>query len=549
MRAAIVNQKDAVHRDIVESTGRDSALGSPSADETEIHPIELQSSFQPRADDHYHLHDLLEFNDEKFIEAAYQAILKRSPDEGSSAFLVGLRSGRLNKIDVLSRLRWSSEGREKNITIDGLWVPATLRRFYQVPVLGYLLNVTIALVRLPSMITNHRQFEAHVLAQQELIVRQLNHVGATLTKYTRQAQVQAALLSQLEETHQTVLRRVGDLTRYLEDRLNDEAAERQADIRLLTLNADETASHIGALQRSNSDLVAEAARLNQAIQGARESLAFEGRRTDALKKQAATLRADLEIYAQSVSRLADELTSQRQSEVSPKQLHVLERAKANLLDPLYASLAEPFRGTPGEIRERLKVYLPFLSAVGSNSLIDVGSGRGEWLELVTEVGLAATGVETNTVLVQQSLRRGLRVVEDDLIDYLAAQPDNTVGGVTGFHVVEHLPMELVVQFLTEVMRVLIPGGVVILETPNPRNVLVGSCNFYFDPTHRNPIPAEILQFLLESRGFCDPQLLLLNPSSEEPLSGDSELVKRFNQYFYGPMDYGIVAWKPTASHR
>jgi O-antigen chain-terminating methyltransferase len=97
------------------------------------------------------------------------------------------------------------------------------------------------------------------------------------------------------------------------------------------------------------------------------------------------------------------------------------------------------------------------------------------------------------------------------------------------------------------MRVLIPGGVVILETPNPRNVLVGSCNFYFDPTHRNPIPAEILQFLLESRGFCDPQLLLLNPSSEEPLSGDSELVKRFNQYFYGPMDYGIVAWKPTAS--
>ncbi|HLA12173.1 MAG TPA: methyltransferase domain-containing protein [Pyrinomonadaceae bacterium] len=549
MRAAVVDQKDAGHRDIVESTGRGFALDSPSADETEIHPIELQPSFQPRADDHYHLHDLLKFNDEKFIEAAYLAILKRSPDEGSSAFLGSLRSGRLNKIDVLSRLRWSSEGREKNVTIDGLWVPATLRRFYQVPVLGYLLNVTIALVRLPSMITNHRQFEAHVLAQQELIVRQLNHVGATLTKHTRQAQVQAEALVQLEETHQTVLRRVGDLTRYLEDRVNDEAAERQADIRLLTSNADETASQVGALQRSNSELIVEAARLNQAIQSARELLAFEERRTGALKKQAVKLRADLEIYAQTVSRLAEELTSQRQSEVSPEHLRVLERAKANLLDPLYASLTEPFRGTPGAIKERLKVYLPFLSAVGSNSLIDVGSGRGEWLELVTEVGLAATGVETNTVLVQQSLQRGLRVVEDDLIDYLAAQPDNTVGGVTGFHVVEHLPIELVVQFLTEVMRVLVPGGVVILETPNPRNVLVGSCNFYFDPTHRNPIPAEILQFLMESRGFSDPQLLLLNPSSEEPLSGDSELVKRFNQYFYGPMDYGIVAWKPTSSHR
>jgi O-antigen chain-terminating methyltransferase len=84
----------------------------------------------------------------------------------------------------------------------------------------------------------------------------------------------------------------------------------------------------------------------------------------------------------------------------------------------------------------------------------------------------------------------------------------------------------------------------ILETPNPENFMVGSCSFYADPTHRNPIPSQTLKFLLEARGFTGATVLKLRPWDEAKIDGDSEIVKRFNEYFYGAPDYGIVARKP-----
>jgi O-antigen chain-terminating methyltransferase len=81
----------------------------------------------------------------------------------------------------------------------------------------------------------------------------------------------------------------------------------------------------------------------------------------------------------------------------------------------------------------------------------------------------------------------------------------------------------------------------ILETPNPENLLVGSCNFYADPTHRHPITSETLQFLLESRGLHDTKILKLRPWDEARIDGDSEIIRRFNDMLYCAPDYGIVA--------
>ena len=560
MKATAADRQAQHHHQ--ESADRPSIPPSAEAasdSEFDIHPIRLQPTFQPHPDDHYDVRNLLQFNDEQFVENSYQAILKRPADaRGSKELLESLRSGHLNKIDILARLRFSPEGRAQGVAIDGLWFPATLRRLYRVPLVGYLSNLTVALVRLPSMISSHRQFEAHVMAQQELVVRQLNHIGATLTKHGQQtAQARAELLVQLHETHQTVLARVADLSTYVEERLNEEAADRQSHMRQLAQGLADMASQVLSLQRLQEEVRVEAGRTTQVFDERISSLQEKmfaakselqrlerksGEADSALKKQAARFRADLEIYGQKVARLLEELTGR--SEFSREKLEGLREEKAHLLDPLYASLAEPFRGDPDQIRERLKTYVPYLEGVGSDPLIDVGSGRGEWLKLAGELGFVATGIETNSMLVQQCRQQGLVIIERDLISYIASQPDNTIGAVTCFHVIEHLPFEAAVELLTEVMRVLKPGGVLMLETPNPRNVLVGACNFYFDPTHRNPIPAEVLQFLLESRGFSDIQLLLLNPSDEAPVSGDSDLATRFNQYFYGPMDYGIVARKP-----
>ena len=97
--------------------------------------------------------------------------------------------------------------------------------------------------------------------------------------------------------------------------------------------------------------------------------------------------------------------------------------------------------------------------------------------------------------------------------------------------------------LDETFRVLKPGGLAIFETPNPQNVLVGSCNFYLDPTHRHPVPSSMMKFMAETRGFSKVEILNLHPYPASLLLSGSELADRFSEYFYGPQDYAAIGWK------
>ena len=217
------------------------------------------------------------------------------------------------------------------------------------------------------------------------------------------------------------------------------------------------------------------------------------------------------------------------------------------LDAFYFAFEEHFRGSREEINRRLEVYLPRLReaqiAPGDSLILDLGCGRGEWLELLRDNGYRARGIDLNRVVIEQCQSRGLDVLEGDVIDYLQSMPDDSVAVITGFHIIEHLPFEILVKLLNEAFRVLRHRGLVIFETPNPANVLVGSCNFYFDPTHRNPLPSLMTQFLGQYCGFAEVEILNLNPSTETAICEDSEIAKRFNECFYGPMDYAIIGHK------
>ena len=179
------------------------------------------------------------------------------------------------------------------------------------------------------------------------------------------------------------------------------------------------------------------------------------------------------------------------------------------------------------------------------SILDVGCGRGEWLELLYENKLAASGVDINRVLVQQCNERGFDVLEGDCIDHLQSLDENSLGAITAVHLVEHLPLNILLTFLNETYRVLKPNGVAIFETPNPENIIVGSCNFYFDPTHRNPLPPQLMKFTMESRGFARVEIKRLHPCDEELMIEDdgSEVVKRINSSLYGPQDYAVIGYK------
>ena len=230
-----------------------------------------------------------------------------------------------------------------------------------------------------------------------------------------------------------------------------------------------------------------------------------------------------------------------------EQLQAFSRELEHSLDAFYVSFEERFRGSRELIHKRLEVYIPLLKKAQiepSDALIlDLACGRGEWLELLKEHGYKAMGVDFNQVVIEQCRTRGLDVIQGDIIDYLKSIPDGSIAAVTGFHIIEHLPFETLMNLLDETLRVLRHGGLAIFETPNPANILVGSCYFYTDPTHRNPLPSSMTQFLVEYAGFSQVKILNLNPSIEPPIEDNSELSKRFNEYFYGSMDYAVIGYK------
>jgi O-antigen chain-terminating methyltransferase len=218
------------------------------------------------------------------------------------------------------------------------------------------------------------------------------------------------------------------------------------------------------------------------------------------------------------------------------------------LDPLYADLERRFRGTREELTAKHRRYLPLIRAAGAGTtalpVLDLGCGRGEWLELLANEGFVARGVDLNRIFIAECRQRGLPAEEADVMAYLAALPDGSLGGVTGIHLVEHLPFETLITLLDESLRVLKPGGIAIFETPNPQNVMVGTNNFYFDPTHRQPLPILTMKFLLEARGFTNVHWLPVSELSTEMIAEDTEIARRFNAYFYAPMDYAIIGTRP-----
>jgi|GEM_PF-360811 len=216
-------------------------------------------------------------------------------------------------------------------------------------------------------------------------------------------------------------------------------------------------------------------------------------------------------------------------------------------DDFYRALEDRFRASREDIGQRLEGYRPFLDVLArqyaTRRAFDIGCGRGEWLELLSRSGWQAQGVDLDDSMLAACHEQGLQVENKDALEALQAMPENSLELISAFHVVEHLPFEYLHKLLHEVFRVLAPGGLLILETPNSENLIVGTNNFYLDPTHQRPVPALFLDFLCQYCGFARSKILRLQ---EDPALHGAEAHIGVWQVLYGVSpDYAVVAQKPA----
>lgn len=219
-------------------------------------------------------------------------------------------------------------------------------------------------------------------------------------------------------------------------------------------------------------------------------------------------------------------------------------ANDHLLDIFYTNFEDRFRGSEEMIVDRLKDYLPdFINSkikFNKTPVLDIGSGRGELLQLLKENGVKAEGLDINLDMVERANKKGLVAKQGDALEFLEGCNPQTFGAITGFHIVEHIPFPSLLRLFLGAHKALVPEGFVIFETPNPENIIVGSCAFYMDPSHLNPLPPDLLAFALETCGFHDIEIRRIHPVNEHEAG---KLPKEFVNRFYGPRDYAVVAFK------
>ena len=350
------------------------------------------------------------------------------------------------------------------------------------------------------------------------------------------------------------------------DRLAEDLAHAGAHLRNLQVEADRLSLRSAPLDTQIGQVQGQLAGMREEMNRAGEHVrhldvelrrALDSAGRDAIERKigvleqrlsddASFLKTEISQHRLTLSRL---LSSDR-SDSSVQEPSAPPAPDSGLLDAFYVAFEDRFRGRRSDIKDRVRVYLPLLrdAAAGNDDrqILDLGCGRGEWLELLQEEKMKASGVDLNAAMVAQSSARGLQAIEADALLHLQGLPDASLGAVTGFHLIEHLPFEVLMHLLGQTLRVLQPGGIAIFESPNCKNLVVGASTFNLDPTHRNPVFPETAEFMLQLQGFTRTELRYLAPAEGSPFDGKAPEFAYLNERFFGPQDFSVIGYKARA---
>jgi O-antigen chain-terminating methyltransferase len=276
-----------------------------------------------------------------------------------------------------------------------------------------------------------------------------------------------------------------------------------------------------------------------------------GRQTDEVGGELVANTVDVKKLRKRLDEFKREATSEQ------KRIRTLEERFEPLVDLDHFDFAKAYRGDENEIKTRLEKYAHSYGPV--KRILDFGCGRGEFLLECSELGIGAYGVDRDADMVSHCELQGLEAVQGDALQHLEGLPARSLDGIFSAQVVEHLTPAEIVQLIQLASEKLKRGGKIIIETINP-NTWSAMRWFYLDPSHSQPVPADMLRFFLEEANFEVLDILYSSPVSEgerlsfmkvdtqledstlaDLLEQNNENVQRLNDLLFGPQDYAIVA--------
>ncbi len=436
------------------------------------------------------VNDLLRLDGEQFIKEIYKNILLREPDAaGLDNYLKLIKKG-VSKETILHTIATSAEASGKHAMVAGLesldlgWKHRLRQKAKKIPVVSDLILWGYRFVKLPL---RFQELSMEFTANKFDIVRRDRMIEEEFAKRDRMAE-------------ENFVRR---------DRMIEEEFARRERL----------------AEENYNTLMNETIEKGKSINEMKGHLASIDRKLDFLNYELKK-RAGIDIE-QTIKEIANK-------DFSPQSY-------------TYFAFENRFRGSRETIKERQLQYVKYAAEAYQNSkgdyVLDIGCGRGEFLEILSENNIPSKGIDTNEENINFCRGLNMNVELLDALKFMKSVKDDSLIGVTAFQVVEHLNTEYLMEFLKTSFQKIKEGGIIVLETVNPFS-LCSLMNFFTDLTHRNPIPAITLKYIMEASGFSEGEIKYLSPIPDEmKLKGDDENIRRLNEMIFGFQEYAVIGKK------
>lgn len=448
-----------------------------------------------------------------FVQACYERILQRDPDpEGARYHINRLHNREISKLELVYEFAQSEEGRHRGIRLRGkkgqYRLLHSFRKLFRVPIAGRVLRFIYNLIG-------------------------INRVINSLVNWNRDIEGRIEKLEQMCDSLQNGFQEQIDNRNELQHLL--EGLQRQFDI--YTSRAENLEVNV----RNNNILLEKYGGL---LEKHEMNLDQYGNDINNLNVQMSNLKADVI----NIKRPGSEGELEEEYSVNTERI-VSGTDSYYSID--YFDFENRFRGSQKHVKDMQRIYLPYFA--GCKNVIDIGCGRGEFMQLLSENGIGVTGVDIYLPYVEYCKMNRLSVFHGDGVEFLKQQKQ--VDGIFAGQVVEHISVNQIIELCAVAYEKLTNGSYLIMETPNPKSLAIYTEAFYQDPSHNKPVHPETLKYLVEKRGFSDVQILYTEgsrlPYHIPKLSDDNDerehefdlAMQRIEDLLYGSQDYAIIAKK------